>query len=302
MSRARERRPTPQEGQRNSRPRVNRRSTPSAPAVPLRDRLRLARERLTRHLGRLRWAANLAAKALLLAAVGAAAFGAVRLVERHVRTSPAFATAVLEVHGLSRLERQEVLSQAGLSMGRNVFDVSPEQARKQLQEHPWIESAEITRRLPGTYRIRISERRAVALLSMDDLYLVAQDGTVFKRLQDGDPFDLPVITGMDARDFGADPELRASVLMNAVSLLDDYSDVGLWRREPIAEIHVEPDLSTSLYVGADGTHVRLGKPPFRAKLRRLRQILDKLQTKKTRAAYVLLDNLRRPDRVTVRLR
>ena len=55
-------------------------------------------------------------------------------------------------------------------------------------------------------------------------------------------------------------------------------------------------------VGADATHVRLGQRPFRQKLRRLRRVLDRLQKRHDRAAYVYLDNRRRPDRVTVKLR
>jgi hypothetical protein len=48
--------------------------------------------------------------------------------------------------------------------------------------------------------------------------------------------------------------------------------------------------------------VRLGKAPFRHKLERLRDVLARLAKDKARAAYVYLDNQRRPDRVTARLR
>jgi hypothetical protein len=78
--------------------------------------------------------------------------------------------------------------------------------------------------------------------------------------------------------------------------------VGLWRREPIAEVHVEADDSLSLYVGNDTTYVRLGRAPFREKLQKIRRVFDALDARDTRAAYIYADNVRRPDRVTVRLR
>ena len=67
-------------------------------------------------------------------------------------------------------------------------------------------------------------------------------------------------------------------------------------------MHVESNDGISLYVGADATYVRLGRGPFRKKLARLRQVVDEIASRRARAAYVYLDNVRRPDRVTVRLR
>ena len=113
---------------------------------------------------------------------------------------------------------------------------------------------------------------------------------------------MPIITGVDAEHFRGDLAFRTAVLVNAIALLHDYRDVGLWRREPVAEIHAESDDAFSLYVGKDAMLVRLGERPFRKKLRRLRGILDELRDDATRPAYVYLDNVRRPDRVAVRLR
>lgn len=240
-----------------------------------------------------------------LALVGVIAIGAVavgQLVEQHVRTSPAFATIDIAVDGLERLPREEILSTAGLSLGQNVFEVSPEAATAALRAHPWIADATVTRRLPGSYAISIDERRAVAIAALEDLQLVGEDATVFKARQAEDPVDLPVITGLLDEAFEEDPLLRATALVSAVALLHDYRDVGLWRREPIGEIHVSPDGSLSLYAGAEATHVRLGQRPFREKLRRFRKVLDRLQSRDARPAYVYLDNPRRPDRVTVRLK
>ena len=84
--------------------------------------------------------------------------------------------------------------------------------------------------------------------------------------------------------------------------MHDYRGAGLWRREPISELHIEPDDGISLYVGSDNTLVRLGQGPYRQKLRRLRRVLERLKARDLRPQYVYLDNVRRPDRVTVRLR
>ena len=95
---------------------------------------------------------------------------------------------------------------------------------------------------------------------------------------------------------------RVVGLLEFGAVMPDCRGVGLWRREPIAEEHVEADDSLSLYVGADTTYVRLGRGPFRDRLQKLRRVFDALVAREARAAYIYADNVRRPDRVTVRLR
>lgn len=238
----------------------------------------------------------------VLGAVSAGAVAGGRLLERHVRSAPAFATTTIELSGNERLDRERVLSVAGLALGKNVFEVSPEQARAALIKEPWIADAEVARRLPGSYRIELREQQPAALIALESLHLVSEEATVFKRLEPGDPSDLPVITGIEPAAFRADLALRSSILVSAVALLHDYRDAGLWAREPIAEIHVEPDESFTLYIGKDALQTRLGQRPFAKKLRRLRGILDELKRTRGRPAYIYLDNVRRPDRVAVRLR
>lgn len=272
------------------------------PKRPLRERFAFVTTRAQAVAARLRKPAIAAFKALVVVAVIAGSVALGRLVERHVRTSPAFAIKTIDLEGTERLTRDEVLEAAGVAIGKNAFDTSPEDARARLLAHPWIGSAEVRRRLPDTFEIRIRERRPAAVLSLGALYLVSEDGTVFKRAGEADPIDLPVITGVDRRRFVSDEAWRTSVLLEVVALLHDYANVGLAAREPVNEVHVESDDGLSLYVGRDATFIRLGRAPFRDKLRRLRRVLDRLQAKRARAAYVYLDNVRRPDRVTVRLR
>lgn len=219
-----------------------------------------------------------------------------------MRTSPAFATETIELEGHVRLTREQILAIAGLSIGQNIFEVAPEEAERRLLAEPWIAEAHVRRRLPGRYEIEVRERRPVALLSLGEVFLVADDGAVFKKVEEDDPIDLPVITGIDKERFVRDRAFRTSIVLEAVALLSDYRATGLWQSEPIGELHVERDDGLSLYLGEDATYVRLGHGPFRPKLARLSTVLSQLGSRGARAEYVYLDNERRPDRVTVRIR
>lgn len=264
----------------------------SMPPPPRGERFALARRIV---LGTLKLVAVLACIA------GAIAVG--RLTRDYVRTSPAFAIATIELEGRARLEESEVLRAAGLAIGTNVFELAPEDVRARLERHPWIASAEVERRLPGTFRLRIVERTPSLVLALGpSLYLVDEGGSVFKEVAPGDPVDLPIVSGIERERFLRERAWRTALLSEIDVLLDDWRAAGLWRREPIAEIHVEADDGLVLHVGEDAMEVRLGRAPFLPKLRKLRRVLDRLDAESSRALYVHLDNVRRPDRVVVRLR
>jgi cell division protein FtsQ len=256
---------------------------------------------------------------LLGALAGAVAVG--RLVQQHLTTSQAFAIDHVDIRGLLRMTRAEVLAAAGIDVGTNVFAKSPEEVRARLLKHPWIAAATVHRKLPSRFEIDIREREAAALLvvescpegaptnaqdeSCDDpssLYLVSDEAIVFKRLEGQDPADLPVITGVNKKRLAADREAQERLLKEAVALLGEYRGAGLFKRLAIGEIHIEPTGGISLYVGDDLTHVRLGAPPYGHKLKRMKKVFDRLQRERASAEYVYLDNELRPDRVTVRLR
>jgi cell division protein FtsQ len=247
---------------------------------------------------------SLVRRAGQVALFGAAATALLWLGDRTVsyaHQADAFAIREIIIEGNHQLEDIDVRRAARLQIGANIFEVSNESARNYLLQHPWIEQASVVRRLPGRVRIEIVEREPVALVALDQLYLVSREGAVFKRLGVDDPVDLPVITGIASEQFYDDFDYRTAILLRSMALLQDYEGAGLAQTEPVSEIHFEGANGIELFVGADGMNVRLGNGKHRQKLRRFRQVLERLAREKTRPSYVYLDNVRSPERVTVRL-
>jgi cell division protein FtsQ len=220
---------------------------------------------------------------------------------RYAHQADAFAIREIVIDGNHQLEDIDVRRAARLQIGSNIFEVSAENARNHLLQHPWVAEAKVVRKLPGRVRIDIVERKPVALVALDQLYLVSEEGAVFKRLGVDDPVDLPVITGIASERFYDDFDYRKAILLRSMALLQDYEGAGLAKREPVSEIHFEGANGIELFVGDDGMNVRLGNGQHRQKLRRLRQVLERLTKENTRPSYVYLDNVRSPERVTVRL-
>jgi cell division protein FtsQ len=287
----------------------------------LRERFLAARARAHAIGARLRKPSAILFKVLLVCTAIAGALGLGHLLQHHLTTSPAFAIDKIEVKGLVRMERPELLDAAGIELGRNVFARGPAEVKARLLKHPWIASASVSRRLPGTFSLEVREREPIALLVVEpcsdahlrsetdtgcddgsSLYLLSDDGKLFKRFDAKDPVDLPVITGVDRDRFGSDPEFHKTILLEVAQLVHDYRSQGLWQKLPISEIHVEPSDGFSLYVGEELTLVRLGAAPFAQKLPKMKKVFARLSREHATAEYVYLDNEERPDRVTVRLR
>jgi cell division protein FtsQ len=184
--------------------------------------------------------------------------------------------------------------------GDHLLVADPGLVEVALRRHPWVAAVEVHRTLPPALEVKVTERRAAALVELGGLYLVDTEGEVFKRALPGDGLDLPVVTGIGRDDW---VERRAQVeplLRAALALLDRWAERGLDRRAPVSEIHISAQYGTTLWAGADGLEVRLGNGALPDKLARLERVLAAVEAEGRRAEVLHLENRRRPDWVAVR--
>jgi len=73
-------------------------------------------------------------------------------------TSPRFAIHTVDLVGAKRSTLDQIKADSGVSVGQNIFALDTESAERKLLENPWIAEVKMTRRLPSTLRIELSER------------------------------------------------------------------------------------------------------------------------------------------------
>lgn len=238
----------------------------------------------------------------MVAGIGAGvAWGA----RQYVRTSPRFAVSEIVTSGAKHRSADDVASLAGIAKGDNVFSIDLESARARLANDPWIERAEITRQLPGTISIRVTEREAAALVATSGdagTYLVTRDGAIIKRLEPGDPLDLHVVTGVELKALVEDREGATRTIRQALDLAQEYDRSSLAKRSPAQEVHVEPNGDLTLVVGKSGVAIRMGTAPYRRKLDQAVRVVAELDRRGAKPETIMLDDEARPDRVVVRMR
>ncbi|MES1179148.1 MAG: FtsQ-type POTRA domain-containing protein [Myxococcales bacterium] len=254
-----------------------------------------------RSVGALLWSAVKLASGL--AVVVGASLAVAWSAHHYALTSPRFAIRTVDLVGAKRSTLEQLKTESGVTVGDNIFALDTDAAERKLLENPWISEVKVTRRLPSTLRIELSEREAAAVVSLSDhLYLVTPEGVPFKEVQAGDPFDMPLITGASPENLQRDRKREIERIQTGLEVLRQYDRVPLSRVYPAEEVHLADAGDVTLTAGKDGVALELGTGPWRKKLLMAEEVVGELRKKGRTPGIVFLDNQAHPDRVVVRMR
>lgn len=238
------------------------------------------------------------AAAALSAALGLAAWqGWIRATR-----SDAFALRQVVFTGLVHAREPALLKASGLAQGQNLFRLDLARAARALEAQPWVASARLERRLPGTVRVAVTEHRPAALVRFGALYVLDEQGRIFKRAEPEDALDLPIIAGL-SRDAWLDrkPELQLR-LYGTLHLLDTWQAAG-FKLASLSEVRLDEGGGFTLFDRGGGSlqEIRLGQNDISLELQRLSQIRAALARRGERASRIDLDNPARPDQAAATL-
>jgi cell division protein FtsQ len=214
-----------------------------------------------------------------------------------------FSLHEVEISGNSLVSREEILRALGISDQHSLLSFNVEGAAASLLALPYVARAEVRRALPDRLVVEVVERKPLALLALGPLYLVDEDGAIFKRLEASDPEGLPIVTGL-SRELLSRPDPRLTAAVQAVKVL---REAGAFSRFSISEVHLGEEFEVTLVLAPDGARASLGRVPadgagLSARLERLARVTAALARKGTAAEAIFLDNVSRPERVAVRVR
>lgn len=206
----------------------------------------------------------------------------------------------IQVSGVSRFSKAEIIKQAGIEMNENLLSINLSHARKRLLADLSISEAEVTRHLPGRIFIRIKEHMPFAELDFGRRFIINSEGKIFKELDNSDPRCLPLITGLKISDFNSSGEC-GSIYYDAVL---EVLKLGKKAGNPVpietlVRIHVDKEIGLTLYTDkgalAGLQEIKLGYNDYANKYIKLKKVY--LYLKKTRGftdfCSIDLDNLNR---------
>jgi cell division protein FtsQ len=193
-------------------------------------------------------------------------------VYQYLLTCPNLKLEDVVVTGVEGEIMQELLQMSGLSPGSSLLAISLKEVKRKIEKHPWVRFVELEKRFPHTLVVRVKEEAPSAIVLMDRLYYMDDSGRVFKKVDQADDVDYPVITGVSLKSGDKEQRLKLAALVLASLELEK----GQWSLEDLSEIHVERDGIVSLYFRSFEAVIRLRAAELGEKMDELKKIVEHL--------------------------
>src|SRR5438034_4484852 len=238
--------------------------------------------RATQHL--VRRAMGVLSRVILLAALlGAVYAGAREAARRLFFENPDYQLRTIELQTDGTLQREQVLKEADLREGENIFKVNLARVHDRIQQLPQTDEVQVVRKLPGEIDIHVVERKPVAWITSekeisdpfasDAAFLVDARGILMKQKKLLPEYlGLPLILGCSSESLEAGKIVESFEAKAALDLLRMSTRSFMQTRFQIREIDVSKGYCL---VVTDKTHTRVtfGFDDIDTQLRRLEQFL-----------------------------
>lgn len=221
---------------------------------------------------RLRLAGWIAAVLLAVVLVGAACASAYSWLTR----SPLFSVRAVDMNRCANVTQEEVWAIVRGGGSGTIWSVPTREVARRLSKHPWVRSVSVRKAFPDRLVVRIEEHRPVAMVNLDALWYVNEDGKPFKRLTAYDPKNFAIVTGFAPADLKAGEAVTARDFRKALELLR-LAEAGPLRQN-LSEIHFDAQDGYTLVTRDAGMQLKIGNMEFRKAIRRVEEALPRLSS------------------------
>ena len=234
-------------------------------------------------------------KALLLTCAILTVSSLMIYVYNYTITIPYFRIQETVVRGCNELTEKDILSLVNVNRSHNLLAMNAETISKRVRQNPWVKNVFIGRELPNRLVIEVRERKAVAVIKMGDgLFLLDGEGIAFKKRENVDDADLPILTG-----FYKDGAMDAELLQKSLALLKHLATTTEFPSiNAVSEVHGDDEFGFSIYTNT-GLCLQLGFDCYENKLKRLIPVMADLERKNLKSVYLNID-LSDPAKITVK--
>jgi cell division protein FtsQ len=200
-------------------------------------------------------------------------------------SSPYFRIKGIVVRGCRELTEKDVLTLAAIKPSQTIFSVNIKALARRISSNPWVRKVAVGREFPNGLQVEIEERIALAMCKRgDDFYLLDTEGVPFKKLDNGDEVDVPVLTGYYRED-GLNKDLlnKTICLLKKLALSKSFPTVNM-----VSEINGSTVSGLSLYTD-NGFCLKLGFDNYDSKLQRLLAVLAALDKRNIKNGFLNID-------------
>ena len=190
----------------------------------------------------------------------------------YLLTSPYMKLAHVEVRGVDKGIRNELLQMCGLTSEQGLLSLKLEALKKRVEKHPWVRTATVERRFPDTLIVEVQKEEPVMLVLMDQFFFMNRQGRLFKPVSRDEEMDFPILTGLSKTD--PDQKEKLDQTAHILNVLKAQKD--RWSLQNLSEIHLNMNGDISLYFNHIRAAIRISRHHPARNLEELKQVAKHL--------------------------
>ena len=155
-----------------------------------------------------------------------------------------------------------------------LWSVPSKEIARQLSRHPWVRTVSVRKSFPDRLVVRIEERTPAAMVNLDALYYLDEEGRPFKRLTAYDPKNLAIVTGFSRAELLRKDPVTVRDLRKTLDLLRGVEAGAL--RQNVSEIHFDAQDGYTVVTRDTGLQLKVGTVDVKEAIRRIETAMPRI--------------------------
>lgn len=208
-----------------------------------------------------------------------------------VTQSESFAAKTISIEGNRILSKEEIIKEAGINPGVNIFAINISKVRKKLLANPYTAEVEVSRKIPSAITIKIKEHNCLAVIDLGKMFLLNEHGEIFKEKESSDIEIVPVVQGLSFADLNLSGKNKTKVFDAVTTVLKlGQSPKSILPNSIIQLIKVDRKIGLTITAFTESRIIKLGYSNYKDKYERLSNVLNNNKLNMQNFESIYLDN------------
>jgi len=135
----------------------------------------------------------------------------------------------INIYGHKKYTLEKIVSLSKIQGGTSIFSADLRKISQNLESNSWISRSVVKRKFPNTIEIAIKEYDPIAIVKLDDYYLMDKNGTIFRKASKNE-MCLPRITGLTKKDI-VENSKTAQMIDSALALIRTMGERNILKND-----------------------------------------------------------------------
>ncbi|MGE5283613.1 MAG: cell division protein FtsQ/DivIB [Actinomycetota bacterium] len=191
-----------------------------------------------------------------------------------ITRSPLFTVRTVDMNRCANVSDEEVWAIVRGNGSGNLWSVPAKEVARRLSGHPWVRSVSIRKSFPDRLVVQVRERTPVAMVNLDVLHYLDEEGRPFKRLTAYDPKNLAIVTGFSREELLRKDPVTTRNLRKTLDLLQGVEAGAL--RQNVSEIHFDAQDGYTVVTRDAGLQLKIGTMDVKEAIRRIEAAMPRI--------------------------